>query len=410
MLIAVTLLGVAVRVAYCVTTNRPGPYGDPGFYHRTAEALADGRGYVGTLTYFNPGPTAEHPPLFSVLVAGITLLGGTGMGTQRLVESVLSAAAVIPLIGLLGREVAGRRVGTIAAAAAALSPILIAAESSTDSEALYGIFVALILLWAYRFSARPTLRNAVLLGVWIGVAVLTRSEAVLFLAIPVGLAIGRGPPRQWRAMAVGAGVAVMVVSPWLVRNWVDLGRPTLSTNLGTLMAGSHCRPAYYGPRAGAFIVDCIFDPTGANELARSDSLTRRGLNYASHHASRVPYVAALRFLNVWGFRDVRHGLNIYAAPVRMQRLEPFGYYPLLVLAGIGMIILRRRRRLLWPLVVPFAFTTLIAITSWGGVRFRHPSELAMTVLAAVAVDAGIAALQARRLSHSASRPLSRQDS
>ncbi len=390
------MLGVVIRVVYCATTHAPGPHGDPWFYHQTAKALADGRGYVGSLTYFWPGATAEHPPLYSMVIAVITLLGGTEMATQRLIESALSGAALIPLMGVLGRQVVGPRAGVIAAALAAVSPILIAAESSADSEALYGVLVVLILLWTYRFSARPTPRNGALLGLWIGLAVLARSEAVLFLAIPVGLAIRPRRPQTRRAVAVAVAISALVVSPWLARNWAELGRPTLSTNLGTLMAGSHCRQAYYGPRTGAFIVNCIFNPTGHNELQRSDSLTRRGFDYARAHASRLPYVAGIRFLNVWGLRDVSNGLNIYAAPVRMRRLEPFGYYPLLLLAGAGVIILRRRRRLLWPLLVPFGVTTFIAITSWGGVRFRHASELALAVLAAVALDALPAAFAGAR--------------
>src|SRR2546423_15512560 len=92
-LVGITALGIALGVAYSLITEPPGPVGDPGFYHETARALADGHGYVGSHTLGTAGATAEHPPLYSLLVAGIDLLGGRSEGAQRLVASIVCGAA-----------------------------------------------------------------------------------------------------------------------------------------------------------------------------------------------------------------------------------------------------------------------------------------------------------------------------
>ena len=49
--------------------------------------------------------------------------------------------------------------------------------------------------------------------------------------------------------------------------------------------------------------------------------------------------------------------------------------------------LRRRRAVVWPLLVPFALVTLISAFGYGTIRFRVPAEVSIVVLAAVAIDA-----------------------
>jgi hypothetical protein len=63
------------------------------------------------------------------------------------------------------------------------------------------------------------------------------------------------------------------------------------------------------------------------------------------------------------------------------------YYALLPLAATGVVVLRRRRRVQWPLLVPAAVLTVVAAVDYGIVRFRAPFEVSLVVLAAVALDA-----------------------
>lgn len=381
---AITVGGLIVRALYCDHSPTPRLVGDPRFYHDTARALADGLGYVGTQSLGLTGPTAEHPPLYSLLVAGIDLLGGTGEATQRLVASLTVGAFFIPVVGYLGRRVGGQRVGVIAAVLAAVWPTLVVAQSSGESEALFGVLVALMLLAAYRFVERPGIGEGALLGLWIGLATLTRSDAILFLAVVVIAFLRSGRP--WRSAGMALLVTALLLTPWVVRNWTVFGRPTLSTNFGALIGTTNCRTAYYGRHAGSFRLECLVGPKHGNELNRSNELMRRGTGYAGRHLSRLPYLFAVRFLEVWGLRD-RRQFDIYSAEPRVQAIERDSYYPLLGLAVAGAILLRRRRRTLWPLLVPPVITSLIAIGSWGTARFRHPSEVAMVALAAVALGA-----------------------
>src|SRR5215208_6025695 len=77
-LFALAVAGFALRLAYGLSLADPS--GDAVFYHRVANALADGRGFADP---FLGGPTAAHPPLFPLLLSVVSLLGGTGVTAQQ---------------------------------------------------------------------------------------------------------------------------------------------------------------------------------------------------------------------------------------------------------------------------------------------------------------------------------------
>jgi len=68
----------------------------------------------------------------------------------------------------------------------------------------------------------------------------------------------------------------------------------------------------------------------------------------------------------------------------------------------GFIVLRRRGKPVWILVAPLITVTATALLTYGSVRFRHSGELAIVVLAAVALDA-LLPTPDRRESRSAAR-------
>jgi hypothetical protein len=75
----------------------------------------------------------------------------------------------------------------------------------------------------------------------------------------------------------------------------------------------------------------------------------------------------------------------------------FVYYPLLALAIAGVVVLWRRRAMLWPLLVPPAVVTLASAATYGQTRFRVPAEPSLIVLAAIALTALVTARGERRV-------------
>ena len=131
-------------------------------------------------------------------------------------------AALVALMGLLGRRASdSERVGLIAAGITAVYPLLVVLDGSLRSESLYAPLIALVLLLAYE-------RRPILLGIAIGLATLTRSEALLLLPLLLPLAV----PRGGRLKVTLA--CALTLAPWVARNTVEFDRPLLSTNSGSL--------------------------------------------------------------------------------------------------------------------------------------------------------------------------------
>ncbi len=92
-LVAITALGLAIRVWY-VHGNHANRrlWGDAFYYFTQAQALKDGHGFVAVLQsakYHVWVPSAEHPPGFTLLLAGLQSLGFTTPDSERYALTVL---------------------------------------------------------------------------------------------------------------------------------------------------------------------------------------------------------------------------------------------------------------------------------------------------------------------------------
>ena len=79
-LAAIAALGLAVRVAYTLLVAKDtSGIGDFFFYHGQANLLAEGKGFIHPLLHLDgiTVPSAEHPPLWPVVLSVTSLIGGT---------------------------------------------------------------------------------------------------------------------------------------------------------------------------------------------------------------------------------------------------------------------------------------------------------------------------------------------
>ena len=108
--------GLAVRLVYLLVWRNPwAMVGDPYYYHHGANLLADGEGYVHPyrfLLYGSRMPGADHPPAFLTVLAGFSWLGFRTFFQHQVIGCFLGTLGVLSM-GLLGRRIAGERVGLI---------------------------------------------------------------------------------------------------------------------------------------------------------------------------------------------------------------------------------------------------------------------------------------------------------
>jgi 4-amino-4-deoxy-L-arabinose transferase-like glycosyltransferase len=402
-LTAVAALGLVLRAAYLYGPARHVVgIGDWWFYHWQPGLIVNGHGFSDpwqVLASHQYRPSAAHPPLYSILLSGLYVLGGHGTLVQRSLGLILGTLTLV-LVGLLGRRVGGERLGVVAALLYAVYPVMIAVDGDLMSEVLYGPLIAGMLLAAFALHDRPTVRRALVLGAVIGLAALTRTEALLFLPFLL-------VPVAWRARASGratlAGVGILacvvVIAPWLIRNEIAFGRFVLiSTNNQTVIAGANCAHTYHGVNMGGWDITCIARRTKSNEAAQAAIWQHDGLSYASHHLGRLPAVILLRELRVWDLWQPRRQARTFAEGQQIDVAEAgvAAFWLFALVATAGVLALRRRPPALLILLAPAAVVCLTTAIGYGVPRLRDSFDIALPVLTAAGVLTLSERLAARR--------------
>ena len=171
----ITAVGLVGRVAYVLfVTRHYTVWGDAYFYHESSNLIADGKGFINPIDWIENHvriQAADHPPLYLIYLAGWSLIGVTST-TGHMLVSVLLGAATIAVTAYAGKEIAGPRVGLIAAALVAIYPNVWAPDGMLLSETMAILTVSLTMLLVYRFWHHPSLARAAWMGVAVGLAAL----------------------------------------------------------------------------------------------------------------------------------------------------------------------------------------------------------------------------------------------
>jgi hypothetical protein len=400
-LAALALLGLAARVAYGLATRDPvGFTGDALWYHLMANNLADGHGYVVPFQFIspeevrfgigdNPVPTAFHLPLFSTVLASVSLVGLDSQVAHMLVGCALGALTVV-LMALVGRRLAGPTAGLAAAVIAAFYPALVMNDSVGLSESLTGPTIAGALLAALRLRERPGPGRALVLGLVIGLATLNRSEAlllVLLLGLPAVL-----PSRSVRLAGLVALAAAVTIAPWVVRNVTTFDRSTfLTTGDGSVFKGANCPTTYRGGSTGSWDIRCLAGyRVPRDESVLSERWRDEGFDYARDNAGRVPVVVAARVARTFALypspvRQVDDLSFAEGRPRALVWLALAAYVAVVALAVAGLGTLREQLGVVAIMLAPVVLVVVTSALGYGTWRFRHAAEVALVTLAGVAV-------------------------
>ena len=406
-LLLIAMAALVLRVGYVAfaKTNQP-VQGDQLFYNSEANRLARGDGF---LEPFDPqalsrgviregkDPAADHPPLTVIVLAPVSFVTSQALIPQRLTMAVLGTVTVV-VIGLLARRLAGDRAGWIAAGIAAIYPNLWVNDGLIMSETLATLVVALALFYAYRLIREPNVWNALIVGALCGLAALTRAELVLLvplLAVPAALvARSVATAQRWKLAGIGVLAAAVLIGPWVGYNLSRFKEPTyLSTNDGIALLGSNCDSVYYGDGIGLTDLKCLGPNPRGDQSVDSRIFRDRAFDYIRDHKKRAVLVAFARVGRTWSVYRPWDMVNYNKGEGREGWVTTLGliaYYPLLIAAVAGWVVMRRRRRCSWPLLVPALVVTIASAATYGQTRFRVPAEPTIVVLAAVAITAVVA--------------------
>lgn len=323
-------------------------------------------------------------PLMLIAAYGIFGFSPWPVGVLHLVLGAGLAAAVLAI----GCRTGDRRVALLAGLGAATHPGLLVFSAKIHALNVDALVIALSALVVLRFRERPDRRNAVLGGIVAGLAAITRPTALAVYAAGLPAAIlgrpgARGIARRVLLAAVVAGV---IAAPWVIRNQVVLGRPSLTPTFGEALWVGNNPFASGGALApdGRPILDLDSElralTWGHSELEQDELYRTRAIAYMAEDPWRTARAFASKFVQFWWFAP-----QTGAVYPRAWLLAYEVYYAVVALLAIlGALALVRRRRwwLLSTLVLVAVSVSATQSIFYVDGRHRWGVEALLLVLAA----------------------------
>lgn len=233
------LLLLALAGALLLQNSLPegmGLVNDSAAYINGARGLAAGEGYIRAAGDGTPRPITHFPPLFSIVLVGISRLSGGNLFRAAEWANVTLLGINILLVGLLVRRATGSEMlGLLGAGLALSSAALLRVHSFALSEPLF-LAVTLASMLCLLAFLRPGGKSPaggnqgwlVAAGVLAGLSYLTRYVGVALFAAALATLLLYF--QTWRARLSSAGIFLAASLPWVLawslRNAIQTGSAT----------------------------------------------------------------------------------------------------------------------------------------------------------------------------------------
>ncbi len=363
-----------------------------GFYFDLAQKLVREHTFcLDTLT------CAYWTPLYPAFLALVT-------GGERNFLAIAAAQSAVGVVTVwcayrLARLWFSVPAGWLAAVGTALYPYFVVHDTALQETGLYTAAVALatLALALVPVSSHP-LRQALLAGGLTGVAILVRPSLAPIVPLVLGWlwwscqSVSAG--RRWPVVGGYALALLLVLLPWLARNWLVVGRPALTTRLGySLWVANHPQTfAHYPVESIDRSATAAWAAMAPAELAEVERAARRETDLDDWFRARAwAHIRSHPGATVWG---ACHKLGAAfwwrLNPVKgrtEQLIYGMSYVPVMLLAGVGLWLLGRRKN--WPALLlcgahVLAFS-LVTVVFWAHTSHRSYLDVYFIVLAAGAL-------------------------
>ncbi len=424
LLLGLFALGLRVAVVVALSSHHAAPVS---YEHgRIAENLLAGRGFTIELLGVE-GPTSQQAPFYPLLMTVAYWLFGIGSLDAVLAVQLLqcfAGTALVLAVAWLGWSLLPERpsIGWVAAIGAAVYPTHLYMVTHLQVALWAALVLTLLLAVCVSPRWRATRDGAILAGGLAGALLLV--EPILAVALPIcalafWMAEGDGSWRRRFALgpigrvAMMAGIAAVIITPWTARNWIVHGRPVFvkSTFGYALWQGNN--PISWGtdkiPKPSAEDLRRDHDGTLAgidralwearHETLYIDDVLLKPTGYREFEGLSEPERSALLGCRAWEFirenpgRYCRLCLNRLryfllfdeTNPKAANRVYRMATVTWLVLAVIGLAAGPSYWRRLWPTLAIFAAVMLFHTLVIVSVRFRIPVEPMSFLWASLAI-------------------------
>ncbi len=393
-------------------------------HHVIATSLVMGLGF--SFPFYGPlGLTSQQAPLVPILLAACYSVFGTGhplaLLAFQVIASIASLATVYAVSEIAGR-IGGDRPRLLAGLGCAVYPAFVISVTHVQAVSFTTAWLALMVLTGFRAVEDPRPSRLILLAIWAGLGVLTDPVSTIPAALTIGyLAFVWGRVAGWRAVArdisLTAGIVMLIVAPWTMRNWMVHRRLIL-------IKDSFWYVLWQGNGPDASGTDKLIlspqkveqEPSGMDLVGRYRKLLRDRRQSVSvdstlpadFRARLAQMPTEIERMDAFGvlIRDFiqenpRHYIRMCLRRLRYfiafdptnpkssHPLYRFSYLGVGALGLVGALLTGRQRRhlaLVYGAMLGVALPSIFIITS---ARFRLPAEAFLLILAALGAS-GIA--------------------
>jgi dolichyl-phosphate-mannose-protein mannosyltransferase len=362
----------------------------------------------GTFGFIPGEPSAYTQPLYGFFLIPIYwIFGRTWWAVGG--AQILVATATAFLVYAIGARVLSRRAGTVAAILATLNPYLVWHDVHLNREVLDQLVAAALILCTLVAADRRSLKWATAAGIFAGLAVLGNVRLVFIpLVVAAYLIIRNG--WSWAPAALVVAAA-LTVTPWVVRNKVEVGCFALTTD-GRALWKANNEQTYRLLAQGKWIDD-VKDPPGhpfpnpeeardlykqtgkkthVDECGNQSYYQHKAWQFVRDHPSEKAKLAAQAVRMEWDPRTTASATDSGRGAIRTLA-QPLYTSFLYALALLGIFV--APRRFVGLALAVLAYQTLAAMVFVGATRYRVATDFLLALLAACLLDWALTRWQRR---------------
>jgi hypothetical protein len=353
----------------------------------------------GTFGFIPGEPSAYTQPLYGFFLVPIYWIFGRSWWAVGGVQ-ILVATATAFLVYAIGTRVLSRRAGVFAAVVATLNPYLVWHDVHLNREILDQLLAAAVVLCALIAADRRSAGWALAAGIYAGLAILGNVRLILLpVVIAVYLLFRNGWGWAPLAVVVAAGLAV---TPWVVRNKIEVGCFALTTDGRALWKANNSQT--YDVLTQGKWIDDVHDPPGhpfpnpeeardiyrqsgrkihVDECGNQRYYQDRAWDFVREHPGEKTKLSLQAVRMEWDPRTTASATDSGRGAIR-DWAQPL-YTVFLYLIGLIGIFVGPRRLVSLALAL-LAYQTLAAMVFVGATRYRVSTDFLIALLGACALE------------------------
>jgi 4-amino-4-deoxy-L-arabinose transferase-like glycosyltransferase len=356
----------------------------------------------GTFGYIPGEPSAYTQPLYAWFLIPIYWIFGRSWPSIGIAEIIVAAITAL-LVLAIARRFLSSRGAVVAAVLATLNPYLIWHDVHVNREILDQVLAAAIVLVTILAVAHRSTALAALDGVLLGLAILGNTRLAL---LPVVVALWL----VWRVRslvpaAVLLAAAAIAVTPWLVRNEINVGCVTLTTDSRALWKANNpntyrilesgrwidavppLRGAPPSPEQAANIYERTGKRIHVDECAQLELYQHQVIKFWENHPGEKAKLAGQATAMLWDPR-ASETANNPGAGTSLDTLRRWaeGVYMSILYALALFGVFRVPRPFAVLVLLLLAYNTAGAALFAGTTRYRIEFDFLIALLAAAAIE------------------------